>query len=442
MDFTPYTLLTDLGWIAVLLIIGNILRNRLRLLQALLLPAPITAGLLGLLLGDEVLGVIHWSDQVGTYTTLLIAVVFASMAYSMELGGSVATGARNMWGYSTAMFMGQWGLFVLLGIYFFAPVFGTEPWFGIMLPVGFVGGFGTAAAVGSALEEIGVDGASSLGFTSATVGTIVAIVGGVIMANWGIRNGKASQLAGDLPQDLRTGYIQNEEERPSIGKATTNPSSIEPLALHGGFIVFTVLVAYMINSAIKGQWPNVSIPLFAMSFVVGLLGRFLLKLAGRPNYLDGATINSISGAATDFMIAFGIASIVPAALAGYWQALVVMFVLGTIFCVVWMFWAGPLFFGKNWLERGLFGWGWATAAVATGIALLKMVDPKLKSGTLNEYGVAYVGFAPFEIGMTILAPISVIAGFTTGFGWIAFAIAVAVVVLAFARKWVPVREPS
>lgn len=69
MEFTPYTLLTDVGWISVLLIVGNILRNRLKLLQALLLPAPITAGLLGLLLGDEVLGVIHWSDQVGTYTT-------------------------------------------------------------------------------------------------------------------------------------------------------------------------------------------------------------------------------------------------------------------------------------------------------------------------------------------------------------------------------------
>lgn len=226
MDFTPYTLLTDLGWIAVLLIIGNILRNRLRLLQALLLPAPITAGLLGLLLGDEVLGVIHWSDQVGTYTTLLIAVVFASMAYSMEPGGSVATGARNMWGYSTAMFMGQWGLFVLLGIYFFAPVFGTEPWFGIMLPVGFVGGFGTAAAVGSALEEIGVDGASSLGFTSATVGTIVAIVGGVIMANWGIRNGKASQLAGDLPQDCAPATSRTRKSAPpSARPPQTRPRS-------------------------------------------------------------------------------------------------------------------------------------------------------------------------------------------------------------------------
>ena len=147
----------------------------------------------------------------------------------------------------------------------------------------------------------------------------------------------------------------------------------------------------MINSAIKGQWPNVSIPLFAMSFVVGLLGRFLLKLAGRPNYLDGATINSISGAATDFMIAFGIASIVPAALAGYWQALVVMFVLGTIFCVVWMFWAGPTFFGDKWLERGLFGWGWATAA-AVGSALEEIgVD-----------GASSLGFTSATVG-TIVA---------------------------------------
>ncbi|MGV0374994.1 sodium:glutamate symporter [Corynebacterium hadale] len=440
MEFTPYTMLTDIGWISVLLIIGNVLRNRLKVLQALLLPAPITAGLIGLVLGQEVLGVINWSDSVGTYTTLLIAVVFASMAYSMELGGSVAAGARNMWAYTTSMFMGQWGLFILLGLYLFAPLFGTEPWFGMMLPVGFVGGFGTAAAVGSALEGVGVENASSIGFTSATVGTLVAIVGGVIVANWGIRKGKAAELSGDLPRELRTGYIDDESERPSIGKATTNPSSIEPLALHGGFVVFTVLIAYMLNQLVKSQWENVSIPLFAMACVVGLIGRGLLKAVGRPNYLDRDTISSISGAATDYMIAFGIASIVPAALAGYWQALLLLFVLGTVFCVVWMLWAGPLFFGTNWLERGLFGWGWATAAVATGIALLKMVDPKLKSGTLNEYGVAYVGFAPFEIGMTILAPIAVIAGFVTGLGWIAFAVAVGVVILSFASKWVPAKR--
>ena len=265
-------------------------------------------------------------------------------------------------------------------------------------------------------------------------------MGGVIVANWGIRKGKATELRGTLPEDLRTGYIATESERPSIGRATTNPSSIEPLALHAGFILITVLIAYMVNTWIKGMWSNVSIPLFAMAFVIGLIGRGLLVAFKRPNYLDRETISTVSGAATDFMIAFGIASIVPAALAGDWQALLIMFVLGTIFCVVWMLWAGPLFFGENWLERGIFGWGWATAAVATGIALLKMVDPKLKSGTLNEYGVAYVGFAPFEIGMTILAPIAIIAGFTTAFGWVVFGIAVAVVVGAFALKWVPAKK--
>gem|GEM_PF-2383951 len=33
MEFTPYTLLTDIGWLSILLIVGNVLRNRLLILQ-------------------------------------------------------------------------------------------------------------------------------------------------------------------------------------------------------------------------------------------------------------------------------------------------------------------------------------------------------------------------------------------------------------------------
>lgn len=442
MDYTPFSLLIDVGWISILMIVGNILRNRLRVFQQLLLPASITAGLFGLVLGPEVLGWIGFSEHIGTYTTILIAIVFASMAYSMSLGGSVTKGARNMWSFSTGMFMAQWGIFILAGVYLFAPLFNTETWFGMMLPVGFVGGFGTAAAVGSSLEGAGAAAASSLGFTSATVGTLAAILGGIIFANWGIRTGRSSQFeANNLPEDMRSGYIEREEDRPSIGKATSNPSSIEPLALHLSVIVFTVLIAYIANNVISNFFPNVSIPLFAMSFVIGLLGRVVLNLTRRPRYLDKETIGSISGASTDYLIAFGIASIVPAAIADYWVALIILFVLGVIFCLLVLFIGAPIFFGRNtWLERGIFSWGWGTAAVSTGIALLKMVDPKQKSGTLNEYGLAYVGFAPFEIGMTILAPIAVLAGFTAGFGWISLLIAVVVVGAAFVLKWVPVKD--
>lgn len=439
MEYTPYSLLIDVGWISALMVVGNVLRRKVPFFQTLLIPSSITAGLIGLVLGPEVLQLINFSEHIGTYTSILIAVVFASMPYSMTFDRSVRSGARNMWSFSTGMFMGQWALFILLGVFVFQPIWGTESWFGMMLPVGFVGGFGTAAAVGGALEGAGAAAASSLGFTSATVGTLAAIVGGIIFTSWGMRKGKTSAMPAKLPWDLRSGYIDEERDRPSIGRATTNPSAIEPMALHVGIIALTVLLAYLVNGVISDIFPAVSIPLFAMSFVIGIIGMGILKALKKPKYLDKDTVNTISGAATDYLIAFGIASIVPAAIADYLLPLVILFVLGVVYCLFFLFWVAPRWFGEKWLERGVFGWGWATAAVATGIALLKIVDPKLKSGTLNEYGVAYIGFAPFEIGMTIVAPIAVIAGFTAGLGWISLLIALVVLGVAVFGKWLPAR---
>lgn len=439
MEFSVYTLLSDVGWISLLMLVGNILRHRLRSFQALLLPGPITAGLLGLILGPEVLGLIPFSSAVNSYTSLLIAVVFAAIPYTMVFDRSVRSGAKAMWAYSTSMYVGQWGVFILLGVLVFGPVWGTEDWFGMILPVGFVGGFGTAAAVGSSLESAGAVGASSLGFTSATVGTLAAILGGILMANWGIRTKRTSAIPEKLPEELRSGYIAREEERPSIGRATTNPSALEPVALHVGVLAMTVFAAYLINQGINHLFPEVSIPLFAMSFVTGLIGLLLFKLFRHPNYIDRDTMSSVSGAATDYLIAFGIAAIVPAAVADYWLQLVVLFVAGIIYCLIYFAVIAPSFFGKQWIERAIFGWGWATAAVATGIALLKIVDPKLKSGTLNEYGVAYVGYAPFEIGMTIVAPIAVIAGWTLGLGIGSTLIAAAIILAAILLHWIPGR---
>ena len=337
------------------------------------------------------------------------------------------------------MFLGQWGLFILLGLLLFGPVFNTPDWFGMMLPVGFVGGFGTAAAVGGAFGDIGVEEATSLGFTAATLGTLAAIIGGIIFANWGIRTGRTSTLPEKLPWELRSGHIEDEEKQPSIGRATTNPSSIEPLALHAGFIAVTVMFAYIGQQIIGHFFPDVSVPLFALAFVVGIGGKVFLHVIRRPKYLDQQTVKSISGASTDFMIAFGIASIKPDAVANYLVPLLILFVLGIAYCCLFFFVFAPLFFGDQWLERGIFGWGWATAAVATGIALLKIVDPDLKSGTMNEYGIAYVGFAPFEIGMNIVAPIAVIAGLAWGIGGIATVGAIAIIAFAAIRGWFPER---
>ncbi|RIX33863.1 sodium:glutamate symporter [Corynebacterium falsenii] len=437
MDFTPYDLMVDVGLISVLMIVGTFMRRHFQWFRRLLIPAPITAGLLALALGPQVLGIMPFSDSLSTYSTILIAVVFAAMPYSMAFASGSFAKARNMWAYSTSMFLGQWGIFILLGAFVFAPLFGTPDWFGMMLPVGFVGGFGTAAAVGGALDSVGMEAASSLGFTAATLGTLAAIVGGIIFANWGIRTGRTSTLPEKLPWELRSGEITDEDKQPSIGKATTNPSSIEPLALHVGFITVTVMIAYFLKQWLESIFPELTIPLFALSFVVGVGGRIFLRVINRPKYLDAQTVRSISGASTDYLIAFGIASIVPSAVAGYLVPLLILFAAGVVYCTLIFFLSSPLYFGDQWLERGIFGWGWATASVATGIALLKIVDPDLKSGTLDDYGVAYVGFAPFEIGMNILAPIAVLAGFLSGLGGVALVVAVGVFVVPFFLGWMP-----
>ena len=434
LEFTPFTMMADIGYISILMVVGTFMRRHFAWFRQLLIPASITAGLLGLLLGPEVLHIIPFSDKLGSYSTLLIAMVFASMPYTMEFRTSEVAKARSMWSFSSGMFLGQWGFFILFGLLVLKPFFGTEDWFGMMLPVGFVGGFGTAAAVGSAIDDSGVG--ASLGFTSATVGTLAAIVGGIIMANWAVRKGKTESLPAELPWSLRSGHYDDSETRPSIGKATTNPSSIEPLALHFGFIIVTVLVAYVAQQTVKSFFPAISIPLFVLSFVAGLLGVAFLHIIKRPEYLDPQTVKSISGGSTDYLIAFGTASIVPSAVASYWVPLLIMFVLGVVYCLVFALVIAPRFFSPNWFERALFGWGWATAAVATGIALLKIVDPDLKSGALSDYDMAYVGFAPIEIGMTILAPLAVIGGFEWGLGAVALLAAIAILAMPFMLGWI------
>lgn len=437
MEYSVFDLLMDVGMISILLVVGTFMRRHFKWFRDLLIPAPITAGLLGLLLGPEVLGIMPFSDALGDYSTLLIAVVFAAMPYSMSFASRDISKAKNMWSYSSGMFLGQWGLFVLIGVLIFVPVFGTADWFGMILPVGFVGGFGTAAAIGGALDSIGIEEAASLGFTSATVGTLAAIVGGIIFSNWGIKTGRTSTLPEKLPWELRSGEIRKKSMQPSIGNATTNPSSIEPLALHGGFIAVTVTIAYIIQQFVQDQFESISIPLFALAFLVGIGGRIFLTVIKRPEYLDQTTVKSISGASTDFLIAFGVASIVPAAVASYWVPLLILFVLGVAYCTFFFFVVSPTFFGEKWLERGIFSWGWATAAVATGIALLKIVDPELKSGALDEYGIAYVGYAPIEIAVNIFAPIAVIAGFTLGFGAITMVAALVILAIPFFLGWLP-----
>ena len=60
-DFTPWTLFVDTGIISVLLLLGKLMRVKIRFIQRLFIPPSLLAGFIGLSLGPHGFGIIPLS---------------------------------------------------------------------------------------------------------------------------------------------------------------------------------------------------------------------------------------------------------------------------------------------------------------------------------------------------------------------------------------------
>jgi ESS family glutamate:Na+ symporter len=441
MDYTPWTLLVDIGLIGLLLAFGTLLRAIVRPLQTLMIPASVLAGVLGLVLGPNALDLLPFSDQLGTYSSVLIVVVFACLAMTddfdiRKIGRPIASFA----GYGVLMYAIQVAIGMLLVLLVLGPLLGTPEAFGALLFAGWAGGFGSAAAMGQVFGDAGQPEIQSLAFTSATVGLLVGVVGGIIQAKVGAVRGHAKQFAGlkTIPQELRTGVLPQDQARPAIGTHTFSGASIESLGFQTGVIAAISAAAYGLSEVLGMLWPAVAFPVFSIAFVVGLAARGLFKAGRATKFVDPESLKSVSGTATDLLIVCGIASIVPTLVSGYILELVILFLVGLAVCLVLGLIVAPRTMEGAWFEKQLFTWGWATGAVATGIALLRIVDPKMKSRTLEDFAIAYIPVLPVEVAAVTFVPTLILAGAawaTVGiWGGIAVIAAVFLIVLSRSRR--------
>ncbi|MGC2941896.1 sodium/glutamate symporter [Brevibacterium sp. FAM 24638] len=412
-DFSPSALLVDAGLIGGLLIIGTILRAKIPAIQTMMIPAGVIAGVLGLVLGPNVLGWLPFSDQLGEYTSLLIVFVFACLAMTsdfniLKIGRSVAGFAS----YGVLIYAAQTAIGMGLVLLALGPLFGAPDYVGLLLFAGWAGGFGSAAAIGTVFADSGDPAVQSLAFTAATVGLLVGVVGGIIQAKYGAVKGHAREFAGlaTVPAELRTGVLDDTVDQPSIGTHKFSGSAIESLTFQAGIVAAVSAAAFGINAILGGLIPSVAFPLFSIAFLVGLLLRALLSATSTTKFIDKDTQNSISGSATDVLMVCGIASVVPSFVVDQWLSLVILFAVGLALCLFLGLWVAPRVMQEGWFERQLFTWGWATGAVATGIALLRIVDPKLNSRTLEDFSLAYLPVIPVEVTAVTFAPLLVIAG--------------------------------
>ncbi len=90
-----------------------------------------------------------------------------------------------------------WGQYVVgigISLLVIAPLFKLPQYFGVIIPIGFEGGHGTAAGLAELFKTYNWAEGRDYALTSATLGIISAIVVGTWLVNWAVRRGYTKNL--------------------------------------------------------------------------------------------------------------------------------------------------------------------------------------------------------------------------------------------------------
>ena len=417
-------MLVDFCLMSALLVVSHLLRRRLRFLQRLYIPTPIVAGLLGLALGHQFAGILPFTvgrddaPAMTAYPGVLVALVFATLFLGRVPSQSSPRGAIRQAGdtffYNLASELGQYALALVCGAWLLSVLFpALNPGFALMMPAGFAGGHGTATAIGGVLVDNGWPEALTVGYTFATVGLLAGIVGGMALVKLGVKQGwtRVALSGSQLPESVRGGFVPA-DQRQSIGEETVHPISLDPLAWHVALVFTSLGIGYLADVLIRTLTnEDFRLPLFALAMLAGALVQRVLDVLGLGEYVDRRLMERIGSSASDYLVGFAVASIEVTVVVEHAVPLALVSALGVGYALALFWFLGRKMFHNFWFERSLFVYCWNTGVVGIGIALLRVVDPRLRSGTLQDFGVAYVAISFVAIALIVAVPQLVVRGY-------------------------------
>ena len=171
---------------ALALMVGMILTRHVPFLQKFCIPSPVSGGLIFSLLGLLLYGVFHIELSFDrTLQDICMLAFFTSVGYQSDLK------VLKQGGKTLAIMLGL--LVVLIGLQNLMPwgitkLMGVNPLFGIATgSVSMAGGHGTAGGFAHVLEQMGLQGAGTIGMAAATFGLIAGSMVGGPLAEFIIR---------------------------------------------------------------------------------------------------------------------------------------------------------------------------------------------------------------------------------------------------------------
>ena len=365
---------------SVLLILGKVVRVQLPILQKLYLPSSVIGGVIGLViinafpeaLPAEVVG--DMRKMPGFLINIIFATLFlgAGVPKVKDLAGAVLPQLT----LAQIVVWGQYAVGIGICGFLLMPLFGVHPAFGNLLELGFEGGHGTVGGMSQAFVSKGWEDGIALGYTVATVGMICGIAIGMVMINWAYAKGFVSMVRpfAHRSKAERRG-IHERHRRPSAGLQTVASDSVDSLAWH----IAVVGIAVLIGWGISRQIPLEGFPLFPFCMIGGVILQVAARLVKVDLLIDREQIQRVSGAALDYLSLAAVATIQLSVVADNWLPLTIMMAAGLAWTIFSVLFFSPRMFRDAWFERGIAEFGQATGVTATGLLLLRTVDPENKT---------------------------------------------------------------
>ena len=387
-----------IGWASCMLIIGVMLRAKIRFLQNLLVPASVLGGIVGLILVN-VLGN-GWTDigvDVQLFSELVnhfFTISFISIALTSNENSSSST-LKNT-------FKGTLGMgLVWCFLYAITPLIGAlviggigqaynMPYiYGTLLPFAFCQGPGQSVAYGSIFETYGWENATMVAILFSVIGFIAAFLIGIPLAKLGIKRGIAKH---SVKLDLNTlrGYYRKDGQPIEGGRETTCNSNIETLSFHIAIIGICYVVAFGIGRLL-GMIPGfVGTSMSNMMFINGMFAAYIVKGIMRlfkvDYFIDNKLQKKITGWTTDYLVVCAFMSISIFVIKKWIVPILIVASVCTLITFVVCFYFGQRFGGENDFERTMGLYGMCTGTVPTGVALVRLIDPEFKTSTVVELG--------------------------------------------------------
>lgn len=422
----------QMGYIFLFLFIAKLIKVKVPFIRGIVIPTPLLAGFIGLVLGQELLGIFHYDQSF--YEALVfhcLGIGFIALTLSEKRSiprqDSTMSGLFIIASYCFQGVVGMLVLTVLMATLLPDVFFGL----GLMLPLAYGQGPGFASAIGSSWDEtLHIGYGNQYGLTLATVGFLVGGVIGVIMLNFLLKVkkmpiDKSTYREGVQFKDIRLSSVRELNFFDNITTQVVWIGILYMLALwvmegvamllsHGGTMGNTIAGLVMGFNYLFGI-------LMSMGFK-GIM-YWLNKKGHRTKELtDTYVMQNISSLAFHIMICASVLAISIHAISEYALILAAVSIVGAVATLIFVILLGKIAFKRHPWYYILAMFGMMTGTASTGLALLRGVDPDLQTDVASNLVLGSAIAAPLGIPLMALLglPAMSYVNGTTSYYYIAF----------------------